>query len=47
MGLHRLHYGFLWMVIVEIVGDVVESLGEEVKERVKTVCIFLKDCVIT
>jgi hypothetical protein len=39
MGLHRLHYGdgFLWMMIVEIVGGVVESLGEEVEERVKRI----------
>jgi hypothetical protein len=38
-GHHRLHYGddFLWMVLVEIVGGVVESLGEEVEERDKRI----------
>ena len=37
IGLHRHHYddGFLWTVIVEIVG--VENLGEEVEERDKSI----------
>ena len=36
--LHQLHYGggFLWMVVVEIVG-VGENLGEEVEEQGKSI----------